>query len=536
MNKKRYTGILYFIILVIGVTLITQIYWNYKNYQAGKQQLINEVQISLDQAVDSYYEMKAAQNTLGFIGNQLPDSDMISNQLRRYENLSERGFSQSHTVAISDSLNDLGYLSITGANSEQIDSILEAKKEEFNAAEGWGLNIYSDSPVKQEGDVKLDSSSNVFKLLTAKVADSSRQEAIKNLTSKIVISFSDDRLDLNSLDSLVDQELQRKQIDRIDHRLIYRDNPRLRSMEKSNQKVDSTEQQADQEHYDLYVQSNSNLLPNTGTLELGFENVEGLVLQRNMVGIGISFLLLAAVVACLLYLLKIIQEQHKLAEIRNDFISNITHEFKTPMATIGVALEGLQHFNQENDPEKTEKYLGVSRDQLGKLNIMVEKILETATLDKERLQLDRAPTSITDLLEKLVQKHQQNVPEVSIEFHRPDHELFANLDVFHFENAVDNLLDNAIKYGLPPIIVQLSTTKGQLLLQIIDQGTSLQRDHAQRLFEKFYRVPKGNQHDIKGFGIGLYYTRTIIEKHGGSIEVKTQPSTSFIIKLPYAEN
>jgi len=262
-------------------------------------------------------------------------------------------------------------------------------------------------------------------------------------------------------------------------------------------------------------------------------NETATILKKNLLGILISFILLSTVVVCLLYLLRIIKAQKQIAEIKNDLISNITHEFKTPIATIHTALEGIQSFNKTGDPEKTSKYLQLSSQQVGKLNTMVEKLLETATLDSNELVLQKEETNLVTLLQQIIAKYRETTPNKTFDFETPSDNIWLTVDSFHFENAIDNLLDNAVKYGGDSIQISFKKQSNSLLITIADSGTGLTKIQANQLFEKFYRVPKGNTHDVKGFGIGLFYTKTIIEKHLGQIQVSIQPNTQFKINLPY---
>ena len=230
-------------------------------------------------------------------------------------------------------------------------------------------------------------------------------------------------------------------------------------------------------------------------------------------------------------MLKIIRQQKQLAEVKNDLISNITHEFKTPLATIGAAVEGIQTFNEANDPEKNKRYAKISEVQVHKLTGMVEKLLETATLDSEQLQLNKEPTDLVALLQNTTNKEAFLASGKNLLFTTNESELMHDIDVFHFENALNNLIDNAIKYGGNIIEMSLKRTTGNIEITISDGGNGLTTAESKQIFEKFYRVPKGNTHDVKGFGIGLYYTKKIVEKHDGTISVSVKPTT-FTIQLP----
>jgi signal transduction histidine kinase len=265
-------------------------------------------------------------------------------------------------------------------------------------------------------------------------------------------------------------------------------------------------------------------------------------------------LLVASVIICLLYLLRIIKRQKQLAEVKNDLISNITHEFKTPLATMGIAMEAIQKFNAENDSEKNIRYAKISREQVDKLNMMVEKLLETATLDSENLELNFETYNLVELLQLASQNEAFSMGDKTISFSscastdaigfgrrlsaedsgdmRTEEDIPYSIDVFHFENAINNIIDNAIKYGGKDISVEIVKQNNSIEITISDSGTSLTEVHKKQIFEKFYRVPKGNTHDVKGFGIGLYYSKKIIEKHNGTIDLSIKPNTRFKITLP----
>src|SRR5699024_9088078 len=207
----------------------------------------------------------------------------------------------------------------------------------------------------------------------------------------------------------------------------------------------------------LHTVSKSAYLPDDTVFTIYFTDAASTILKRNLLGMILSFVLVGAVVACLFWLLTIIKKQKQLAELKNDLISNITHEFKTPIATIGVALEGIQNFNRENDPVKTEKYLNTSTTHLKKLSMMVEKILETATLDSDELPLNREEIDLDALLRTLVGKYQNLHPDKKMTYQSWKETLKFKADAFHLENAMNNLLDNAVKYGGDEIDVLLGS-------------------------------------------------------------------------------
>ena len=534
MKKQQYRAIIYFIGVVVGITLATQVYWNYKNYQEGKAQLVRDVQTVLDKSLDDYYKEKATQNTRGFLNSSHNQTNVP--EIIDFHNLRQRLDSsrfQLQSIFIEDTPETNQVISISGTDAEvdsimgtiNMDDVTNYSKIIEKKGEGSRRTSFK---VTGENPKFVDSITNRIKnnirfpkptkneqYLWVK-EDSLRFKALQNLTTSIVLSFDDDRIDMPVLDSLVSEELLRKNIKDLDHGLAY-----------NHRNKDSLRL----EQYEIVVQSKSPLLPRESSIGIGFNNLPSLVFKRNLLGILLSVILVGTIICALLYLLKIIQEQKQLAEIKNDFISNITHEFKTPIATIGVAMESIQHFNNNNDPEKTKKYVDMSSQQVSKLNTMVEKLLETATLDSQALELNKQETNIHDLVESIQQKY-SSTQDKKVTFSSDSDQMWLPLDAFHIENALDNIVDNAIKYGGDQINIACAKAKNGIQITIADNGNNLLKSQATQIFEKFYRVPKGNTHNVKGFGIGLYYTKTIIEKHEGSITVTTNPTT-FKIVLPY---
>ncbi|WP_179344172.1 sensor histidine kinase [Winogradskyella ursingii] len=510
MNDKRYSWILYTIVAVIIATIAIQVYWNYKNYQTNKQQLINDVQISLDKAVDDYYAALAERTTVGVFlegdeqKNAFDDNSKLSKILK---NIDET---------------DNEFVNLDSIDTQSIEGITIVR------------GFKADSMEKRHDETKNPVSIDEFKSKIDSIKNVNQDLNFKNvefLTSKVMISITNDTLDLKAVDSLVAQELERKNI-AVDFYLDYK-NPE-HSIEHSIENGSMPELNPNHESNDyLQTDTKSTFLPEGTFLTILFTNTTKAILNRILGGILISTLLVLAVISCLFYLLKIIKHQKQLAEVKNDLISNITHEFKTPIATIGVALESMSNFNAIEDKEKTKKYLSMSTNQLKKLNLMVEKLLETATLDSDNLELNKEPVDIVKLLNSIVNRFKIQFAEKEFKINFKTESLLVNVDTFHFENALNNIIDNAVKYGGPIILIDLVTKKDNVGILISDNGRSLTKANKDRIFEKFYRVPKGNTHDVKGFGIGLYYTKTIIDKHNGSIQLElSNTATTFKIILP----
>jgi two-component system phosphate regulon sensor histidine kinase PhoR len=495
-------------VVIIG-TIAIQVYWNYKNYLINKQQFINDVQTSLDNAVDTYYANLAERNTIGFMIEDGFQKNIFSEN-GAFDSIMER-------------------LDFTSKGIEGLDSLLMNNPKGVSvftgdAADSLLVTIQDDHKAHSiPKDVK-------FKKIVPDNQDSINHLNLDFLTSKVIISMTQDSLDLENIDSLVKIELSRKKLD-LKYGLSYqaplKQKQHFGVMKSSKSYTDSVPKAF------LSTLSRSEFLPRDSILKMNFDNATKQVLMRSSMGMLLSTLLVLAVISSLFYLLKIIKQQKELAEVKNDLISNITHEFKTPIATIGVALESIKSFKVIEDTKRTESYLDMSREQLSKLNIMVEKLLETATLDSDNLNLNREEVNLTDLLNTVVTKHRLQTNEKSISFKFDKEEAYAQLDVFHFENAINNLLDNSMKYGGDKISLTIDQVNNKTFISISDNGNTLTNANRERIFEKFYRIPKGNTHDVKGFGIGLYYTKKIIEKHGGTIQLELKNGlTTFKITIP----
>lgn len=499
MNDSRYKWILYIIIFVILGTIAIQLFWNYKNYLINKQQFVNEVQVSLDNAVETYFADLAEENTLRFafrreVGEGFPFSKKSADSILHRLEFTKKTPEELDSVRIEIDDGITRYQSIKG------DSVFQ--------------RIHKNDTVDGVSPSKF--------LLKTFTSDSLHINNFKDLTSRVIVSLRNDTLLLSKIDTLLHAELERKNLD-INYGLSFDNLPnKIQYINKPS--IESTS---------LTTVSKSTYLPRGSVLKVHFTNVTNIILKRIIFGIAISTLLVLIVISCLFYLLKIIKHQKQLAEVKNDLISNITHEFKTPIATIGVALESIKDFKVIDDKEKTKQYLNMSSEQLTKLNVMVEKLLETATLDSDNLQLNKDEINLVDLVNTVIANQQISDSNKTIHYNFSSEELIIKADVFHLENAINNIIDNALKYGGEIISIDLKGNKTDVEILISDNGNSLSKNHKDKVFEQFYRVPKGNMHNIKGFGIGLYYTKKIIEKHGGTIQLELGDSlTTFKISLP----
>ena len=501
MDAKKQHWTLYFITATIVLTIAVQLYWNYNNYSENKQRVQNEIQSSLDIAIDEYYTDLSKSNFFTII-----DYDSINSKSSFLKDFWNEDINSSESkVSISSIKISSDYKGNVSSIPKILDSIFitDTIEFEFNDEKITPKKSTKYRPEKQK--IKISSDSLKF---------------LKGIQS-VAIALNNDDINFNRLDSIFTNQLSKKGI-KTPHYLVL--------LEKDI-KVGGSNKAKDIE-LSLFSNSKSTFLRPGQNLRAYYKDPTIQALKKSSTGILLSFLLSISVIFCLIYLLKIISNQKELAEIKNDLINNITHEFKTPIATISTAVEAIESFNVLDNKEKTKQYAAISAFQLKKLHQMVEKLLETATLDSESLMLQKEPTNIVDLIAKIAKKFEL-LTKKEINFTTNIDSKILKIDRFHFENAISNLVDNAIKYGGDNVEVNLNSVLNVTEISVADNGKGIDKSQQERIFDKFYRVPKGNTHDVKGFGIGLYYTQKIIGKHNGSINVSSSfNNTIFKLQIP----
>lgn len=266
------------------------------------------------------------------------------------------------------------------------------------------------------------------------------------------------------------------------------------------------------------------------------------VVRQVWLPISSSLLFIGVIIFCFIYAIKVIIRQKALSDIKNDFINNMTHEFKTPLATVSLAVEALQDPELSNQDKFRARYLGIIKEENKRLVSQVENVLQAAALDKKDFKLKIEKINLSDLLES-------NVDQMSLQLEKRDGKIsFINKlkdpmiegDAFHITHIFNNLLDNANKYSpeKPVIKIEAKDDGDEVIVSIQDQGMGMTKESQRKIFDKFYRVPTGNLHDVKGFGLGLSYVKTMLEAHKGNIHVHSElgKGSIFTINLPKKQN
>ncbi len=286
----------------------------------------------------------------------------------------------------------------------------------------------------------------------------------------------------------------------------------------------------------------NDVLENPHFLSVYFPHQKGYLLKTMWMMLLTSVVLLIIIVWAFTYTIQTIFKQKKLSEVKNDFISNMTHELKTPIATISLACEALIDKDVSKNIDVQHSYIGMINQENKRLGILVESVLKSATWDKADLKLKKESFDLHQVINQVAEN-------ISIQVKTKSGNIFKSLnaeksilkaDLVHITNLIYNLLDNANKYtpSTPEIIIETKNQKEGILLLVSDNGIGIKRENLTKIFDKFYRVPTGNIHNVKGFGLGLNYVKAIVEKHGGEINVTSDfgKGTSFKIYLPFNHN
>jgi two-component system phosphate regulon sensor histidine kinase PhoR len=230
--------------------------------------------------------------------------------------------------------------------------------------------------------------------------------------------------------------------------------------------------------------------------------------------------------------------QRQISEIKTDFINNMTHEFKTPIATINLALDAIKNPKIIDDKEKVHRYLQMIRDENKRMHAQVENVLRISKLEKRELEISKESNNIHDIIDDAVEHVNLIIEDRQgiITTHFDANRTTVLLNDVHFTNVLVNILDNAIKYSpeIPVIDIYTENVKDFVIIKIKDQGAGMSKVAQKRIFEKFYREHTGDLHNVKGHGLGLAYVKRIVEDHDGEVYVESEKGkgSTFIIKLP----
>ena len=259
-----------------------------------------------------------------------------------------------------------------------------------------------------------------------------------------------------------------------------------------------------------------------------------LILGKMQLSVIFSILLLFTVLF-FVYAMYTILKQKRLSEMQKDFINNMTHEFKTPISTIGISADVFLNNPTVKEDQRLYQYATILKEQNQRLNNQVEKVLQLARIDREGLKLKKEELDLVQLIKTVAHSVVIRIEKLNgkLSFTPSKNQIMILADQFHLTNTLHNLMDNAIKYcnETPKIEISVEQEAKQVLLKIKDHGVGISRDNLNRVFDKFYRIPTGNVHNVKGFGLGLYYVKEVVNAHGWQVDLESEENVGTTVKL-----
>ena len=434
-------------------------------------------------------------------------------------------------------LKDEDYISLMNGQ-KQIDDIFGEAIQRLNAINQDSANKTKPLVAKKTKTKKPH--------IDRKIQYAETDQKVKNKTEMAKEVFNDlmftkrsiyDRINYQILDSLLRYEIKMKGIEiPFEYGINSLENPSYLHY-ASSAKYKMTGLKNDKDTYSV------NLFPNDYSnsesyLRVYFPNQDRYIIRNIWMMYATSLLLILVVLGCFYVAVSTIVKQKQLADIKNDFINNMTHEFKTPISTISLATQMLGDEAVTASPSMFKRYLGIIRDENKRLGSQVEKVLQTAQMERGEVQLKLGTVNVHHIIEQVLEnispqiELRQGIIEMDLQAENPE----IQADEVHLTNIIFNLLDNANKYSPEKPIIKITTedTEKGLSIKVIDQGIGMTKESIKQIFEKFYRVPTGNVHDVKGFGLGLSYVKKMVEEHHGKINVQSKlgEGSEFEVVLP----
>ena len=340
------------------------------------------------------------------------------------------------------------------------------------------------------------------------------------------------RIDLDFLDSVIYHELKSDELPLNYEIMITNDEGKALPFKlKSLKSIKSCQSHNYSTEIDTLKTANvilfpSNTLDEILTLHINFPSKGSFLLKEMWGSMSISLLLMFLIIIALVFMFKTILTQKKLSELRSDFISNMTHEFKTPISTISLACQAMSDPDMMGEnTDQSAPFVKMINDENQRLSLLVERILQSAVMDRGELKLKKEKVLLNEIIHEVVHNAQFRLKSIggTIDIDIPTELIEITADKMHFTNLFSNLIDNGIKYceEVPHLVIDLKKEGNTYLLSVSDNGIGISKEHITKIFDKLYRIPTGNLHNVKGFGLGLSYVKVISELHGWNISVKS---------------
>ena len=544
MKKIRINFIVLLVSIAMIALLIIQLFQTAQLYDRKSTQFKNHVQTVLDRIAVHHEKAEDIRRYLQVINKDFSGQykdilkEEFQNLLAAQESISIKDTSILENGEIKN------YLIIQGKSFDTISGLTAEHKVLARDVRQLRELFNKEAGVIPNGDsmsvaIQLDQRvmQQIFK--KAKFVNELMVEAFRNT----VYDDPSKRIDVEFLDSVIAHEIQLEDLPREYEFVIADENKKSITFDAGKQHVP--------EYYQPKMNKNQalstilfpqNMFDEKLFLYLRFPSENSFVLKEmgSMLIVNIGLVLL--IVVAFSFMFKTILTQKKLSEMKNDFISNMTHEFKTPISTISLACEALSDKDMVRNTFETTPFIKMISDENKRLEVLVERILQSAVIDRGELKLKAERLNLNEIIHQICNNAQFRISGThgEIRKHFPLEPVYLHADRVHTTNIISNLIDNAIKYskGAPKIDVTLKKEHNRITISIQDQGIGIPKEHLGKIFEKLYRIPTGNLHNVKGFGLGLSYVKAIVNLNNWNILVKSKVNegSTFTIVIPLDKN
>ncbi len=507
-------------IALIGLILI-QMYWIKSAIEQRETQFEEKVHISMYDIVNEVSKYEAM--------NQMKKRENRQNVFQLFSQNGLDLLNTSKDLIKSDTLisSALGGMNLEVISRDEVDTISGLMSNHKIITQHFGNNAEFKIEITDTTPTNLNS--DQFDKTAWNQKSQVVDELITDLFSYDIFESNAERIPIDVLDSIIHEVFQKHGI---------RTNYEFGVYDAFNKPVYGEEQSNNTSL--RHSQFKINLFPNDffGNpvyLSVNFPNQRRYIIKSMWMMLAISAIFVLAIIYAFYYSISTIFKQKKVSIIKNDFINNMTHELKTPISTISLACEALNDTDVSSTPETRHRFVNMINEENKRLGVLVENVLQSAVIDRGELKLKKELVNIHDIINKAVKnvKIQTEKKGGEIHIHADATNTLMEADNVHITNVIYNLLDNANKYtpDQPEIHISTEDVVGGVVIKIKDNGIGISRENQKKIFEKLYRVPTGNRHDVKGFGLGLSYVKAIIERHEGTISVESTLGSGSTFKL-----
>jgi len=526
-KSKKHILSIFLMLSSIILLLVFQYFWLKKVYEDEQSTLQKQIDLTFRTVMMAMQDSLFQKNV-----EAVGDSNFKFNFFRPFEHFRNPAFFQKDSTKFKNR-----HTHIQSRLLQQINKLAHAQKEKTISAPSSKSNSNNHFQEKDSLMVEEESLIQVF------ITSDTPQDSLSNGLKKIVINTASERQNKSFIIRLGNDTLSHASIVANYQKALLEadiDIPfQLQVLSYQQARESFFSGRNSEEQREGILTAPFFTVPSAPVYKAYFPDSQSFVLWKMLPQFVFSLLLVLLTSAAFYLIYNNLQKQEKLIALKNDFISNVTHELKTPVTTVSVAIEALQHFNVLQNPTLTQEYLEISQNELNRLAMLVDKIMKMASFESKGIELQLTSINLPKLIEQILKsmklQFEKYKAEVSFEVkQKKEYEVFTiQADDVHFTSVIYNLLDNALKYSKKnsQIAIQLFDLGNKIQLVIKDNGIGIASEYQDKIFEKFFRVPTGNIHNIKGYGLGLSYVASVVQGHGGKIEVESKSGEGSCFKI-----